>query len=186
MNENYDLSLDLSLDLALDETLEPSADFYPLLEHASESWEECSKEVEASYTQQEVIVVSKPAFSEQQVFGLGYDVIVLAIAYTLAIGFVVKAVRDIADNVITGSSRFDRVLDAVAHSEYLLPVFLGALTGPFAFDLIVRLADYSHVEPLAGVYLGICAGALSSTVAMFLKGFLKQQKKRLGIIEEES
>jgi hypothetical protein len=129
--------------------------------------------------------VKKPAFSEQQMFGLGFDVILLALAYTLAIGFVVKAIRDIADNIAIGSSRFDRFLDAIAHSEYLLPVFLGAITGPYAFDLIVRLADYSHIEPIAGVYLGICAGALSSTVAMFLKSFIKKQKEKMGLIEEK-
>jgi hypothetical protein len=121
----------------------------------------------------------KPKFSEQQVFGLGYDVILLALAYTLAIGFVVNAIRDIAEHVCTGKTKFDRILDAVAHSEYLLPVFLGAVTGPAAFDLIVRLADYSHIEWSAGVYLGICAGALSSSVALILKKYLQKHKKKI-------
>ena len=123
----------------------------------------------------------KPPLSEQQMFGVGYDVILLTIAYTLAIGFVVKAIRDIADNIITGSSKFDKFLDAVAHSEYLLPVVLGAITGPFAFDLIVRLAEYSHVDPIAGIYMGICAGALSSTVAGVLKRYIRKHEEKIGI-----
>jgi uncharacterized metal-binding protein len=126
----------------------------------------------------------KPGFSEQQVLGLGFDVILLAISYTLAIGFVVKAVRDVSDKIITGTSRFDKFLDAIAHSDYLLPVFLGAVTGPVAFNLIVQLAGYSHVETLAGIYLGICAGALSSTVASFLQAFLDSKKKKLLGVEQ--
>lgn len=141
------------------------------------------EDYEVSYTVETVEtteqVVFKPKFSEQEVFGLGYDVILLAIAYTLAIGFVVKAIRDIADHVLTGTTKIDRFVDAVAHSEYLLPVFIGAITGPYAFDLIVQLAGYSHIEPLAGIYLGICAGALSSSLAYFLKKYAKKHKNKI-------
>lgn len=131
----------------------------------------------AEFTEVPSETPKKPAFSDYQIFGLGYDVVFLAIAYTLAIGFIVKAIRDISEHVVVGGGKFDQLLHSFAKSDHLLPVIIGALTGPFVFDLMARLAGYDHMEFLASVYLGICAGALSSSVIAIVESQLKRFKR---------
>lgn len=120
-------------------------------------------------------------FKDGEIFGIGFDVILVALAYILSIGFVVSAMRDISDFFVGVHSRAARIFHKVSHAKNILPIVIGAATGPIAWDLIVRLAGYTHVEFFAGVFLGICSGAFSPAVADFLHALLKKYKQKMGL-----
>lgn len=136
-------------------------DLYTPIEH---EYVETTEAVSMSY-------IDKPKLSDYNAFGLGYDVILLAIAYTLAISFVVSAMREIGEH-LHGKGKVFNAARAVLESHYIVPVTIGAVSGPFALDLIVRLAGYHYVETSAAIYLGICAGALSSPINAILYRYL--------------
>lgn len=124
-------------------------------------------------------------FAESEIFGLGYDVILVALAYTLSISFVTSALRDSVDSLLGEAEGIGRALSNLIHSRNLLPVIIGAVTGPAAWDLIVRMAGYDSIELTAAIFLGICSGALSSGVASLLYRLLLSYKKKLGLIDRE-
>lgn len=138
--------------------IEPSAQYTP----------------ELYYVQPRAEHVPPPHLSTQRMFGLGYDVIFLILAYTFAISIAVRMFREVTSYVAQREPRFTVVND-ICEMRYVLPMFIGGISGLYVWDVIAVLSGYQGMETSAAIYLGISAGALSSwlneTVFKFLSRY---------------
>lgn len=124
----------------------------------------------------------KPLLAEHHVFGVTYDVILIILAWTLALSFVVKSLKEVATS-LRSRGRCSWFCSLVLEYQYVVPGILGASTALLIKDTVAGLLGYSYFDVASAIMVGICAGSMSMTVNMIFHSLLGKYLKNAGTSE---